>query len=44
VENRTALLAVGIFLIIAGALLTPFLCGVGVLFVVIGAVMWAAED
>jgi hypothetical protein len=26
-----------------GAILTPFLCGAGVLFVIIGAVMWARE-
>ena len=43
-ENRTALLAVGIFFVIAGAILTPFLCGAGFLFVVIGAMMWARED
>ncbi len=42
-ENRTAFLTVGILLIIAGAILTPFLCGAGVLFVIIGAVMWARE-
>jgi hypothetical protein len=44
VENRTALLAIGAFINIAGAILTPFLCGAGFLFVIIGEVTWARED
>jgi hypothetical protein len=44
VENRTALLAVGFFPLIEGIILTPFLCGVGILFIIIGAVVWARED
>jgi len=43
-ENRSALLLVGVILVIAGFLLTPLLCGVGFLFLIIGAVMWVRED
>ena len=42
-ENRSALLLVGAFLV-AGILLTPLLCGVGFLFIILGAVMWVRED
>src|SRR5213078_4381935 len=43
-ENRSALLLVGAFLVVAGVLLTPLLCGVGFLFIILGAVMWVRED
>jgi len=43
-ENRSALLLVGAFLVVAGILLTPLLCGVGFLFIILGAVMWVRED
>src|SRR5712692_3678362 len=42
-ESRASLLAVGILLIIAEATLTRFL-GAGVLFVIIGALIWIRED
>jgi hypothetical protein len=44
VKDRTALVASGIFLAIAGVVLSPYLCGVGFLLAIIGAVMWAAEE
>jgi len=43
-ENRSALLLVGAFLVVAGILLTPLLCGVVFLFIILGAVMWVRED
>ena len=42
-ENRNAFLLVGVLFIVAGFLFIPLLCGVGFLFVIIGAVMWARD-
>ena len=42
-ENRTAFLLVGAVFFVVGTLFAPLLCGIGFLFVIIGAVMWARE-
>jgi len=34
----------GIVLVAAGVLVTPFLCGAGFLLLIISAVMWVRED
>ena len=42
-ENRNAFFLVGIVFIIAGIVFVPFLCGIGVLFLIIGAIMWVRD-
>jgi len=42
VENRNAFFLVGVVFIAAG-ILVPFLCGIGILFLIIGGIMWARD-
>ena len=44
VENRSAFFLMGILLIVVGTFVTPLLCGVGFLLIIIGAIMYVRED
>ena len=43
-QNRTAFLRVGVLFVVTGILVVPLLYGIGLIFLVIGGVMWAPED
>ncbi len=43
-QTRTVLMGTGVFLMILGFFVSTLVCGVGVIFVVLGAVMWQRDE
>ncbi len=43
-ETRTVLIGTGAFLMIVGFFVSTVVCGVGVLFIILGLVMWPRRD
>ncbi len=43
-ETRTVLIGTGAFLMIIGFFVSTVVCGIGVLFIILGLVMWPRRD